>query len=111
MTGLAGLGKNGFKNINTIEVKKDLRKSQRTAVQMIDRAYKEVIERGLLPEVHLNALRGKSAAELSGETQVTRETKRLLLAGMSGSHDVLHSNAMHTDKTNTMNQTLDPYQT
>ena len=39
MTGLAGLGKNGFKNINTIEVKKDLRKSQRTAVKMIDRAY------------------------------------------------------------------------
>ena len=40
---------------------------------------------------------------------MTRETKRLLLASMS--EDVhLNSNAQHTDKTNTMNQTLDPYQ-
>ena len=80
---------------------------------MIDRAYKEVLERGLVPDVNITQIRGKSAAELSGESgaQITRETKRLLLAGMSDSNDILGSNVVNTDKTNTMNQTLDPYQT
>lgn len=35
---------------------------------MIDRAYKEVLERGLVPDVNFTQIRGKSAVELSGES-------------------------------------------
>jgi len=35
---------------------------------MIDRAYKEVLERGLLPDVQLSAIRGKFSSDPTNET-------------------------------------------